>query len=60
MPVKKAFPYAREDITIDYMGGELSLHFKEYSQTLKLTKDWESYGEDRVVVRSSAWCWIDF
>ena len=31
------------------------MHFKEYSQTLKLTKDWESYGEDRVILRSSAW-----
>ena len=55
MPIKKTFPYVREDISIDYMGGELRLHFKEYSQPLHLRKDWQSYGEDRVVVSSSAW-----
>jgi hypothetical protein len=44
-----------EHIAIDYKGGEMTLSFREYSQTLKLFKHLDAYGEHNVVVSSSAW-----
>jgi 3-phosphoglycerate kinase len=44
-----------EHIAIAYEGGEMTLRFREYSQTLKLFKNLDAYGEHNVVVSSSAW-----
>ena len=44
-----------EHINIEYEGGRVNLKFKEYNQTLTLFKKVHHYGEERVVVSSSAW-----
>ncbi len=44
-----------EHIHIIYEGGEVSMKYREYFQTLKLFKKVEHYGEDKVVVSSSGW-----
>ena len=44
-----------EHIAIVYEGGEMTLRFREYSQTLKLFKNVDAYGEHNLVVSSSAW-----
>jgi hypothetical protein len=44
-----------EHINIEYEGGEITLRFREYQQTLKLFKKVDHYGEDRVVLSSSGW-----
>jgi hypothetical protein len=51
MSVKSHF----EHITIEYEGGDMTLRFREYHQTLKLYKNVDAYGEHNVVVSSSAW-----
>ena len=50
-----------EHINIEYEGGEITLRFREYQQTLKLFKKVGHFvedrhcGEDRVVLSSSSW-----
>jgi hypothetical protein len=44
-----------EHIVIEYEGGSITLRYKEYHQTLKLFKHIPDYGEDVVVISSSAW-----
>ena len=44
-----------EHIAIVYQGGVMTLKFREYSQTLKLSKNVDAYGEHNLVVSSSAW-----
>jgi hypothetical protein len=44
-----------EHIAVAYKGGEMTLRFREYSQTLKLFKNLDAYGSHNVVVSSSAW-----
>ena len=44
-----------EHISIVYEGGDMILRFREYHQTLKLFKHVDDYGENNVVVSSSAW-----
>ena len=44
-----------EHVAIAYEGREMTLRFREYSQTLKLPKKVDAYGEHNVVVFSSAW-----
>jgi hypothetical protein len=44
-----------EHIAIAYKGGEMTLSFREYSQTLKLFKNLDAHGSHKVVVSSSAW-----
>ncbi len=51
LPVKKHV----EHVHVEYEGGAVTLRFREYKQTLKLFKKEREYGENRVVVSSSAW-----
>jgi hypothetical protein len=51
MSVKKTW----EHVAIEYEGGEVTLRFREYNQTLKLFKNVELYGESKVVISSSGW-----
>ncbi len=44
-----------EHIHIIYEGGEVTMQYREYKQTLKLFKTVSAYGEARVVVSSSGW-----
>ena len=44
-----------EHIASAYGGAEMTLRVREYSQTLKLFKHVDAYGEHNVVVSSSAW-----
>ncbi len=44
-----------EHTNIEYEGGEITLRFREYQQTLKLFNKVAHYGEDRVVLSSSGW-----
>jgi hypothetical protein len=44
-----------EHIHIIYEGGEVTMQYREYKQTLKLFKKVSAYGEDKVVVSSSGW-----
>ena len=44
-----------EHISIEYEGGDMTLRFREYQQTLKLSKNVDAYGDHNVVVSSSAW-----
>jgi hypothetical protein len=44
-----------EHIHIIYEGGEMSMMYKEYNQTLKLFKKVKDYGENKVIVSSSGW-----
>jgi hypothetical protein len=44
-----------EHITLAYEGGDMTLRFREYSQTLKLFKKVDAYSEHNVVISSSAW-----
>ena len=44
-----------EHITVEYEGSDMTLRLREYSQTLKLFKKVDAYGEHNVVVSSSAW-----
>ncbi len=44
-----------EHIHIIYEGGEVTMKYREYHQTLKLFKTVGHYGEGRVVISSSAW-----
>ena len=44
-----------EHISIEYEGGDMTMRFREYHQTLKLFKKVDAYGENNVVVSSSAW-----
>ena len=44
-----------EHVYIEYEGGAITMRFKEYHQTLKLCKKVHDYGEDVVVISSSAW-----
>ncbi len=44
-----------EHINIEYEGGEFTLRFREYQQTLKMFKTNDTYGDDWVVLSSSAW-----
>ena len=44
-----------EHISIEYEGGDMTMRFREYHQTLKLFKKVDEYGENNVVVSSSAW-----
>ena len=44
-----------EHINIEYEGGDMTLRFREYHQTLKLFKKVDEYGEINFVVSSSAW-----
>ena len=43
-----------EHISIEYEGGEMTLRFREYNQTLKLFKKVDHDGEHNVVVSSPA------
>ncbi len=51
LPVRKHV----EHVHVEYEGGEVTLRFREYKQTLKLFKKEGEYGETRVVVSSSGW-----
>ena len=51
LPVKKTW----EHIAVEYEGGEVTVRFREYNQTLKLIKKVEHYGENKVVISSSGW-----
>ncbi len=51
LPVKKHVEHEH----VEYEGGEVTLRFREYKQTLNLFKKEGVYGETRVVVSSSAW-----
>ena len=51
MSVKKTW----EHVAIEYEGGEVTLRFRKYNQTLKLFKNVELYGESKVVISSSGW-----
>jgi hypothetical protein len=51
LPVKKTW----EHIAIEYEGGEVTVRFREYNQTLKLFKKVQHYGENKVVISSSGW-----
>ena len=42
-------------IHIIYEGGEVTMKYREYHQTLKLFKKVDHYGEGKVVISSSAW-----
>ena len=42
-------------IYIIYEGGEVTLKYREYHQTLKLFKKFDHYSEEKVVVSSSSW-----
>ena len=44
-----------EHISIEYEGGDMTMRFREYHQTLKLFKKVDEYGSNKVVVSSSAW-----
>ena len=44
-----------EHIHIIDEGGDVTMKYREYYQTLKLFKKVEAYGDARVVVSSSAW-----
>jgi hypothetical protein len=44
-----------EHINIEYEGGEFTLRFREYLQTIKMFKKVDTYGDDWVVLSSSAW-----
>ena len=44
-----------EHIHIIYEGGEVTLKYREYQQTLKLFKQVGHYGEGRVVTSNSTW-----
>ena len=44
-----------EHIHIIYEGGEMTMKYREYYQTLKLLKKESAYGDARVVVSSSSW-----
>ncbi len=44
-----------EHISIEYEGGEVTFRFREYQQTLKMFKKVDHYGDDCVVLFSSAW-----
>jgi hypothetical protein len=44
-----------EHITIAYEGGEMTPIFREFSQTLRLLKKVDAYGEHNVVVSFSSW-----
>ena len=44
-----------DNISIEYQGGDMTLRFREYHQTLKLFKNVDNYGENNVVVSSSSW-----
>ena len=44
-----------EHVAIACEGGEMTMIFREYSQTLKLFKKVDHYVEHSVVVSSSAW-----
>ena len=48
-------PVSFEHISIDYQGGDMTLRFREYHQTLKLFKKVDEAGEINVVISSSAW-----
>ena len=48
-----------ENLAIAYERGEMTLRFREYSQTLKLFKKVDAYGEHNVVASSSAWFEVD-
>ncbi len=44
-----------EHIKIEYGGGEMTLRFKEFNQSIKLFKDVQQYGDDCVVVSNTTW-----
>jgi hypothetical protein len=44
-----------EHVNIDYQGGSMTLRFREYNQTLRLFKNIDAHGNDKVVVSSSGW-----
>ena len=44
-----------EHIHIIYEGGEMTMKYREYHQTLELLKKESAYGDARVVVSSSSW-----
>ena len=51
LPAKKSL----EHIAIEYEGGDVTLRFREYSQTIQLFRKVERYGENNVVISSSGW-----
>ena len=44
-----------EHIHVIYEGGDVTMKYREYHQTLKLFKKVSAYGDARVVVSSSTW-----
>ena len=44
-----------EHICIEYTVGDMTLRFREYSQTLQLFKVVDAYGDHNVVASSSGW-----
>ncbi len=51
LPVKKTWVH----IAIEYEGEDVTLRFREYNQTIKMFKEVERYGENKVVISSSGW-----
>ena len=44
-----------EHIALEYEGGDVTIRFREYNQTIQLFKKVERYGENNVVISSSGW-----
>ena len=44
-----------DESSFEHSGGDMTMRFREYHQTLKLFKKVDEYGENNVVVSSSAW-----
>ena len=51
-PAKKLY---LEHVAIEYDGGDVTIRFREYKQTIQLFKKVERYGENNVVISSSGW-----
>jgi hypothetical protein len=52
-PARKEKPL--EHVALEYEGGEVTVRFREYKQTIQLFKKVERYGENNVVISSSGW-----